>query len=128
MLQTQFRLSLKGRKIDQAETNWASLMKVYLDDLRPTPAGWIRVYWPFEAIDLLIEGGVEVISLDHDLGDDTQGTGYDVLTWLEQHVQDEPTFVLPEVLIHTANSSARKRMQSALKSILRAYESTRGAP
>ncbi|WP_164673228.1 cyclic-phosphate processing receiver domain-containing protein [Vibrio sp. ArtGut-C1] len=28
-------------------------MKVYLDDERPTPKGWYRVYWPEEAIALL---------------------------------------------------------------------------
>ncbi|WP_374046440.1 cyclic-phosphate processing receiver domain-containing protein [Massilia antarctica] len=25
-------------------------MKVYLDDERATPPGWVRVYWPEEAI------------------------------------------------------------------------------
>ncbi len=29
------------------------VMKVYLDDERPTPDGWLRVYWPEEAITLL---------------------------------------------------------------------------
>ena len=44
-------------------------MKVYLDDERSTPDGWVRVYWPEEAIELLKAGGVTEISLDHDLGD-----------------------------------------------------------
>jgi len=56
-------------------------MKVYLDDERETPDGWIRVYWPVEAIKLLKEDDVTEISLDHDLGDDERGTGYDVLLW-----------------------------------------------
>lgn len=50
-------------------------MKVYLDDERETPYGWTRVYWPEEAIDLLRTGMVEVISLDHDLGDDDRDRG-----------------------------------------------------
>tara|TARA_R110002049_G_scaffold285698_4_gene467063 strand:- start:225547 stop:225711 length:165 start_codon:yes stop_codon:yes gene_type:complete len=54
-------------------------MKVYLDDERETPQGWIRVYWPDEAIELLRSGEVIEISLDHDLGDDNRGTGYDVI-------------------------------------------------
>ena len=58
-------------------------MKVYLDDERETPEGWVRVYWPHEAIELLKTGKVEEISLDHDLGDDEKGTGYDVVTWVE---------------------------------------------
>ncbi len=42
-------------------------MKVYLDDERPTPSGWISVRWPDEAIALLETGMVTDISLDHDL-------------------------------------------------------------
>ena len=61
-------------------------MKVFLDDVRPTPEGWVRCYWPQEVIELLKTGNVEVISLDHDLGDDTRGTGMDVCKWIEQTV------------------------------------------
>lgn len=50
-------------------------MKVFLDDERRTPEGWVRVYWPDEAIALLQTGQVTEISLDHDLGDDARGTG-----------------------------------------------------
>lgn len=52
-------------------------MKVFLDDERTTPEGWVRVYWPGESIALLQTGQVTDISLDHDLGDDARGTGYD---------------------------------------------------
>lgn len=54
-------------------------MQVFLDDSRQTPLGWVRVYWPYQAIELLEGGEVEVISLDYDLGDHERGTGYDVL-------------------------------------------------
>jgi hypothetical protein len=47
-------------------------MKVFLDDGRPTPAGWMRAYWPDEVIALLKTGRVEELSLDHDLGDDSR--------------------------------------------------------
>lgn len=40
-------------------------MKVYLDDERSTPNGWVRVYWPDEAVELLSTGEVVEISLDH---------------------------------------------------------------
>ncbi|WP_336511202.1 cyclic-phosphate processing receiver domain-containing protein, partial [Vibrio anguillarum] len=49
-------------------------MKVYLDDERDTPEGWVRSYWPEEVIELLKSGNVTEISLDHDLGDDDHGT------------------------------------------------------
>ncbi|WP_416380688.1 cyclic-phosphate processing receiver domain-containing protein, partial [Gilliamella sp. B2717] len=49
-------------------------MKIFLDDIRKPPNGWIQVYWPDEMINLLKTGFVEEISLDHDLGDDKRGT------------------------------------------------------
>jgi hypothetical protein len=61
-------------------------MKVYLDDERATPEGWTRVYWPSEAVELLKSGRVTEISLDHDLGNDERGTGYDVVLWIEEQV------------------------------------------
>lgn len=81
-------------------------MKVYLDDERATPDGWVRVYWPEEAIDLLKTGRVVEISLDHDLGDDARGTGYDVVLWVEQAVVVDG-FKPPVMRVHSANSSAR---------------------
>lgn len=53
-------------------------MNVYLDDERETPAGWLRAYLPDEVIKLLKTGKVKQLSLDHDLGNDTKGTGYEV--------------------------------------------------
>lgn len=50
----------------------------------------VRVYWPDETIAFLEKGGVELISLDHDLGDDERGTGYDVLLWIEEAVVTSP--------------------------------------
>jgi len=94
------------------------MMKVYLDDERPTPDGWTHTRWPEDAIELLKTGQVTHLSLDHDLGDDRHGTGYDVLLWLEQTVATEG-FVPPEVVVHSANTSARKKMNLAIKSIQR---------
>jgi hypothetical protein len=64
-------------------------MHVFLDDTRQTPFGWERVYWPYQAIALLETGKVEVISLDHDLGDDERGTGYNVLVWIQDAVANQ---------------------------------------
>ncbi len=93
-------------------------MKIYLDDERETPDGWIRVYWPDEAIELLKSGEVTAVSLDHDLGDDERGTGYDVLLWIEEQVAVHG-FPVPEMRVHSANSAARKRMESAIQAIVR---------
>jgi hypothetical protein len=43
-------------------------VKVWLDDQRAAPEGWVHVRTPEEAIRLLRRGEVEELSLDHDLG------------------------------------------------------------
>ncbi len=93
-------------------------MKVFLDDERETPPGWTRARWPDEAIELLEAGGVTELSLDHDLGDDARGTGYDVIRWIEEAVALRE-FVPPMIRVHSANSSARKRMLLGIESIKR---------
>ncbi|MEA8592104.1 hypothetical protein PZT57_26020 [Pseudomonas aeruginosa] len=91
-------------------------MKVFLDDERTTPDGWVRTFWPDETIELLKSGGVTELSLDHDLGDDDRGTGYTVLLWLEEQVALNG-FLPPAIRIHSANSSARLKMEAAVASI-----------
>lgn len=91
-------------------------MRVYLDDERTTPEGWTRVYWPAEAIALLETGQVRELSLDHDLGDDTRGTGYDVVLWVEEAVALRG-FRPPRICVHSANSSARQKMLAGIASI-----------
>lgn len=91
-------------------------MRVFLDDERATPDGWVRVYWPAEAIALLKTGAVEELSLDHDLGDDERGTGYDVVIWIEEAVALH-NFMPPKIKVHSANSSAREKMLAGIRSI-----------
>jgi len=93
-------------------------MKVYLDDERPTPDGWIHARWPENVIELLQTGDVTHVSLDHDLGDDEHGTGYDVLKWIEEDVATRG-FSPPVITIHTSNVSARQKMELAVESIKR---------
>jgi hypothetical protein len=93
-------------------------MKVYLDDERATPDGWTRVYWPDEAIRLLETAAVEELSLDHDLGNDERGTGYDVILWIEEAVALRG-FRSPKIYVHSANASARAKMQAGVLAIER---------
>ena len=93
-------------------------MKVYLDDERPAPPGWRQVRWPKEAIELLKTGQVEELSLDHDLGNDDRGTGYDVVTWIEEAVATAG-FRAPRMKVHSANPSARAKMEAGLRAIER---------
>jgi hypothetical protein len=93
-------------------------MKVFLDDERPPPDGWKLVRWPEEVIALLKTEKVTEISLDHDLGDDEHGTGYDVILWIEERVAMK-NFLPPKINVHSANSSARQKMEAGIKSIER---------
>lgn len=52
------------------------------------PMAGHALIWPCEAIRLLEAGLVEELSLDHDLGDDDRGTGYDVILWIEAAVSN----------------------------------------
>lgn len=99
-------------------------MKIYLDDERPTPEGWIRCYWPQEVISYLQTGNVEELSLDHDLGDSEaaarelrkERTGYDVIEWIEEMVYNN-ALRPPHIKIHSANPTGRLKMQAGIKCI-----------
>ena len=97
-------------------------MRVFLDDERRTPDGWVRVWWPDETIALLEGGEVTEPSLDHDLGDDARGTGYDVVLWIEEAVATRG-FRPPVMRVHSANSSARAKTEAGIAAI----EKLRGA-
>ena len=93
-------------------------MKVYLDDERNTPEGWVRTFTPQETIEILKTKEVVSLSLDHDLGDDVKiGTGYDVLLWLEEQQFMDPTFPIPNIVVHSANPAGALRMNQAIKTI-----------
>lgn len=100
------------------------MMKVWLDDefeaRKDGFEGWIHTRWPSETIELLKQGKVDVVSLDHDLADvqnSQERTGYDVLTWIEEQVYLH-AFVPPKILLHTRNSSARDKMKLAIRQII----------
>jgi hypothetical protein len=99
-------------------------MMIYLDDERPTPPGWVRCYWPDEVIALLKDksNNVTDLSLDHDLGNDARGTGYDVLLWIEEQVSTSDYVPPRRIRPHSANSSAVQKMKSAIRQIIKIVE------
>jgi len=113
------RLMAHDNLVDIARTSSdpASLaLRVFLDDERATPEGWVRTYWPDEVIDLLETNAVAEVSLDHDLGNDQRGTGYDVVVWIEEAVALRG-FIPPKITVHSANSSAREKMEAGIRAI-----------
>jgi len=95
-------------------------IKLYVDDERPAPNGWVNVKSAEMAIKLLREGLVEELSLDHDLG--RKKTGYDIILWMEKELMTG-AFELPSVIkIHTANPVGRQKMIAAINSMLKKME------
>ena len=78
-------------------------MKIWLDDIRKAPEGWLHFYWPEDIYPLLDKNMVTEISLDHDLGDDKRGTGYDIINYLEKLIVERYIFV-PKIYIHNVRT------------------------
>lgn len=104
-------------------------MKLWFDDVRPAPEGWVWARTIETAIRLLLEFPCEECSLDHDLGYDyisetelnanpdlilargqAEETGLDLVEWML--VED---IVPPKVTIHSWNPDGAKRMKIALR-------------
>jgi hypothetical protein len=93
-------------------------MKLYLDDERMSPGrDWMVLRSYRECLIIMNRdwNDIEEISLDHDLGENQQ-TGYDVLLYIEKRVAEGERH-LPRLSLHTANTSARYKMQQAIESI-----------
>lgn len=87
-------------------------MKLYLDDERPTPDGWVRSYTVKETLDWLKTGRVTHLSLDNDLGSNDPSTeGFNVLDKLEEWVHDVDGFPIPIITIHSANAGRTPSMR-----------------
>jgi hypothetical protein len=90
-------------------------MKVFVDDKRSPYEGWTLAWSYKRAIELLESGGVEKISLDHDLG--TGKTGYDIVCWIEKQVFGENLFEPPTIYCHSANCVGRDNILAAIARI-----------
>lgn len=94
-------------------------MRIYLDDERTPPEGWILARSVPVLIHLLqTQKDVTHLSLDHDLGDGEM-TGYDFMRWLEAQVFNGVVKEIPEITFHSANPTGKRNMELALGSIQR---------
>ena len=90
-------------------------MKIWLDDLRPAPAGFVWCRSVNEAKRLITEQEtsqpIECIDCDHDLGDyaDDGGDGIRLLDWLLERGTLYP------VALHTMNPVGRDNMRRMLQ-------------
>jgi hypothetical protein len=110
----RFIAQIKGTYYSNVE------LKIYLDDERPCPKGWIPVYTYQSCIDILQAFKPTHLSLDHDLGEEK--TGYDVVKWIESKTFLDSKYQPPIMTIHSANPAGRKNMELGISSIKRIIE------
>ena len=91
------------------------MLKLWVDDIRPAPEGWIWAKDYSEAMIYIRTGNVSQISLDHDLGESSEKTGYDIACQIEalSHSGQIPPMAWS---VHSANPIGKKRIISALTS------------
>lgn len=107
-------------------------MKLYLDDERDAPEGWHVIRNPYGFLHILADsfpGEITALSFDHDLAyflpSGEERTGYWVLCRIEELCYEHESFRLKvpdDLRIHSANSSAYKKMTQAIESIRRIKE------
>ena len=87
-------------------------MNLYLDDLRPTPEGFERVYSYSDFIAYLkYKGLADFISFDHDLGEEF--SGYDCAKYLVDYCLDRQ-LPLPDFAVHSQNPVGKENIERLL--------------
>ena len=84
-------------------------MKLWLDDAREPPAGWVQVRTVAEAQALLSSGQVEEASLDHDLGPD-EPDGSALVRWMALTGHWPRT----RPVVHSMNPAGRSYMEAVI--------------
>lgn len=91
-------------------------MKLWLDDLRPAPEGYVRAYSTRQAISLIwanedLGTPYEIIDIDHDAGDYAQygGDYIKLLDWLEETGRSYP------IHIHSMNPVGVANMRAIIQ-------------
>ena len=90
-------------------------MRVWLDDERPMPEGYdFHARTAGELIELIRQGNVSAVSLDHDLGSIENGTGYDVAKFIEQGAFEASVNPI-ELTVHSANPVGSENIKRSFK-------------
>lgn len=88
-------------------------MNLYVDDLRKCPVGFVKTINYEDTIKVLNKENINILSLDHDLGLDTNGdlalTGYDIVKYICQN-----NIKINKIYIHTDNVVGRENMYQTL--------------
>ena len=100
-------------------------MRIWLDDLRPAPEGYIWCHsvreaivkivdseqWLMSGLSNLIGFEIKVIDCDYDLGEFAAdgGDGIELLNWLERSMRRYP------IRLHTMNPVERDKMRAIIR-------------
>jgi hypothetical protein len=89
-------------------------MKIYLDDVRDCPKGWLLYRTAQEVINIISSDCKKIthISFDHDLG--TEDTGYDVAKFIEYQAFHGNIRTIPQWKVHSSNPVGRRNIQHAM--------------
>lgn len=96
------------------------MRRLYLDDLRPTPERFDRVYNYEEFVEYLERKGLpDFISFDHDLGEDL--SGYDCAKYLVAYCLEHQRS-LPDYQVHSQNPVGKENIERLLENFRRIIE------
>jgi hypothetical protein len=89
------------------------MINLYVDDLRDCPEGFVVARTYEEAINLVENNEIEILTLDHDLGEDANGkelpNGYDFVKWFCENGKRAN-----KIYLHTDNPVGRNNMYETL--------------
>lgn len=99
------------------------MLKIFLDDCRTTPRGYVRTYTVEETIALIVEnnGSILILSLDNDLGEGLK-EGKEVMKWIEEKAFLNEIKPIPILLIHSQNNVAVSEMIIARDNAFKYWE------
>jgi len=95
------------------------MKKIYLDDLRAIPEGFIGLRSFEEFVSHITTNGLpDFISFDHDLG--LEESGFDCAKWLVTYCLDNE-MALPDFTVHSQNPVGKKNIESLLNNFKNSF-------
>lgn len=91
-------------------------MKVWVDDVRKPPDNkWLWCKFYEEAVYIINNEDIQLISLDHDLGEEKNG--YDLACIIEGRVYNDPDYTPPIIEVHSQNPVGVQNIKMVVKHI-----------
>jgi hypothetical protein len=96
------------------------VMKLYVDEQKAAPKGWMAATKPQEAIALLQTGTVDVLNLQSDLNSPKFGSAMDLLNWMKTAILNYG-LIPPTIKFHGEDSVQTERLQIEVLKIKNLY-------